>query len=146
MKEEESKPSESIFLDAFNPIDCQFYKVTVRGTKADWVRQIGVGATKVLHEIVPPTLRNPTAVFRGLRDRDAANWLCYVGLPARAYDYETGNRVPPWENEVFLVFVNDNRVVYSWRWEKSDPCDPRLPKGHESRFDRRLEYPYGRET
>jgi hypothetical protein len=127
-------------LPAFNPRDGQTWTVLVRDAKAEVIRKRGIGPARELAEIVPPTLLRPNAVFRGLRDRGASNWLCYVGSPTKAYDYENGQRVPPWPGEVFLVFVNDQRVVYNWRWEKADPADPKLPIDFETRFLERLEY------
>src|SRR5262249_44641962 len=131
-------------LPAYNPIDGQTCTVIVRQTTAEIIRRRGFGPAHELVEIVPPTLLRPTAVFRGLRDRDALTWLCYVGLPTRAYDYTTGLRVPPWPGEVFLVFVNGERVVYTWGWEKSSPSNPHLPEDHEARFVEKLEYRYDR--
>ncbi len=45
---------------------------------------------------------------------------------------------PPRRGQVFLVFVNEDRVAYNWRWEQADPHKPDLPLGHEKRFKRRL--------
>ena len=40
-------------------------------------------------------------------------------------------------NQVFLVFVNRDKVAYSWRWARADKADDRLPHNHEERFERR---------
>lgn len=102
----------------------------------------GIGQVREAAEIVPSTLQNPDAVFEGLREDDqedhiGTGWRCYTAIPDRSYTAD-GRKQPPWEDEVFLVFVNDERVAYNWRWEKCDPADPKLPRGHAERFKRRL--------
>jgi len=129
-------------LRALNPLDGQQFTVTVRETKVETVRRRGIGPAKELVEIVPPTLLHPDAVFPILREGDEPRGLCFVGTPTRAYDYRTGSRVPPWLGEVFLVFVNAERVVYTWGWEKSSPNNPRYPENYEHRFGKKLEYRY----
>ena len=46
--------------------------------------------------------------------------------------------MPAWPGQVFVVFVNDGRVAYTWRWEKGDPADPTLPEGFAERFTRKV--------
>jgi hypothetical protein len=41
-------------------------------------------------------------------------------------------------SQFYLVFVDDENVVYNWRLEKADPDNPRLPVDHETRFKQRL--------
>ena len=64
---------------------------------------------------MPLTLQQPTAVFRGVREEGESRWLCYVGLPPDAYNHRMGERLRPWLGQVFLVFVDDDRIVYHWR-------------------------------
>jgi len=125
-------------LQAFNPRDGQFIPVFVRESKAEVVRRRGVGPARELGECVPPTLSLPHAVFRGLRDQDEEEGLCYVGHPDRSFDYKSGNRVPPPAGEVFLVFVNEQRIVYTWGWERMSPDNAELPEGYATRFKERL--------
>jgi hypothetical protein len=44
----------------------------------------------------------------------------------------------PWPGQVFLVFVDDDGIIYNWRWEKADSQDLRLPENHGRRFEERL--------
>ena len=102
----------------------------------------GVGHINEAAELVPATLQNPAAIFEGLsldddEDQRGVGWRCYVSVPDRSYTPD-GRRQPPWEDEVFLVFVNEERVAYNWRWEKCDLDDPRLPQGYSERFKKRL--------
>jgi hypothetical protein len=98
--------------------------------------------------IVPEVLANPTAIFMGIRwdddeDRqtDVPAWLCYVGLPHNSFG-PTGEERNPYPDEVYLVFVNAERVAYHYRWEKCCPDNPKLPLGHSGpgkpRFTRRV--------
>lgn len=127
-------------LSAFNPIDGQQWTVIVPATHIAMTWRRGVGPTRELALLVPHVLLHPTAVFRGLRDRESSEWLCYVGLPPNAYDYRNGQRVAPWPGEVYLVFVNSERAVYTERWERSASDNPELPEGYETRFAERLGY------
>lgn len=91
---------------------------------------------------MPMILQKPTAIFEGLRrdedeDRGGYGWRCYCGVPAQSYRSD-GTAVPPYHSQVYLVFVNDERVAYNWRWEKADPDNPKLPLGYETRFKQRL--------
>ena len=94
--------------------------------------------------IVPMILQQPKAVFLGLmRDVDEPRqereegWLCYSGVPALAYN-EDGSSKSAWPGEVFLVFVNREKVVYNWYWYQCDPDNPGLPEGHATRFRERV--------
>lgn len=92
--------------------------------------------------VVPEILEHPSAIFEGLRrdeDEDAHGngWMCYCGIPSAAY-HKSGDRTAPWPDEVFMVFLNAECVVYNWYWHK---CDDELkdhPAGYGSRFRRRV--------
>jgi len=93
-------------------------------------------------EVVPQVLQCRGSVFEGFRsdedeDKRGVGWRCYCGVPDRSYSPD-GERCPPRRGQVYLVFVNEDRVVYNWRWEKADPDDPQVPQGVENRFTRRL--------
>jgi len=94
--------------------------------------------------VVPQALQRPTAVFEGLKRegdephrRGAAGWRCYCTIPDRAYDKD-GQRHDPWDNEVFMAFVDDERIVYNWYWYQSDRENERLPDDYGNRFERQL--------
>ena len=74
------------------------------------------------------------------REEAEEEWLCYAGTPETAYDHRRGDARPAWEGEVFLVFVNDDRIVYNWRWEKADSRYRDRPLNFEQRFTQRV-YP-----
>jgi hypothetical protein len=54
-----------------------------------------------------------------------------------AYYKDSGDERPPYPGEVYLVFVNADRVAYNSRWEKCDHRHDFLPIDHEDRFIRR---------
>ena len=94
-------------------------------------------------KIVPLVLQRPTAVWEGLgrevdEDKRGVGWRCYCKVPDRSYA-EDGTECGPRRNRIFLVFVNEDRVAYNWRWEPSDSNDPNLPRDlGPNRFRRRL--------
>lgn len=101
-----------------------------------------LGHAKECGYIVPAILQKPTAIFEGLRrdedeDRWGYGWRCYCGIPENAYRVDGTSR-SPYPGQVYLVFVNDAKVAYNWRWEKADPDHPNLPLDHENRFKMRL--------
>ena len=70
-------------------------------------------------------------------DRWGYGWRCYCGLPERSYRQD-GSATPPYRGQVYLVFINDERVAYDWRWETADAENLSLPMGHQTRFKQRL--------
>lgn len=101
----------------------------------DRIQAVGrrsMGQTKECAYVVPMVLQKPTAIFEGLtsdedEDKRGYGWRCYCGTPDHAYDPH-GNQIFPYPNQVFLVFVNEDRVAYTWRWELGDPDNPGLPQ------------------
>ena len=67
--------------------------------------------------IVPMILEQPTAIFEGLRqdedeDRHGYGWRCYCGIPEHAY-HSDGTERPAYPGQIYLVFVNEERVAYN---------------------------------
>lgn len=113
-------------------------EVMISQDRLHWVKRFGIGRICECAHNVPYVLQNPTAIFEGLCEdtdepRRGVGWTCYCAIPP--YDYtEDGKEVPPREGKVLLVFVNDEHVAYTWRWEKSKPDAPGKPINHETRF------------
>ena len=70
-------------------------------------------------------------------DKRGVGWRCYCGLPDRSYAAD-GEKCPPRRGQVYLVFINEERVAYNRRWEPADADNPGLPPDHANRFKRRL--------
>jgi hypothetical protein len=117
-------------------------EVLISYARMQVVGRRSLGHAKECGIIVPAVLQTPTSIFEGLRrdedeDRWGYGWRCYCGLPAQAFRAD-GTKIPPYRGQVYVVFLNDERVAYNWRWEKADPDDIRLPVDHEIRFKQRL--------
>jgi hypothetical protein len=129
-------------VKAIDPRDGGEWELLLSDAKMRWVAEQGEGAAKELGYTVRPALLNITSIHCGVRDLerdiDEDNWLCYVATPAYAYDWKTGDRVPAWRNEVLLIFVTEERVIYGWYWCKCDPQDKTLPFDHRTRFRERV--------
>lgn len=123
---------------SLDPHDGGKWTVLIPHRKMDWVQSRGMGAFSELAYTVRWALLNPCRLFRGVRDDeediDDDGWLCYVSRPNHAYNWKTHQKVAPWPDEVFLVYVTDERVVYSWLWVERDPNDANLPINFEDRF------------
>ena len=131
-----------ITIAAINPLDGKTCEVMISYDRMQTVGRCSVGHARECGEIVPAILQHPVAIFEGLRwdedeDRRGVGWRCYCGVPERAY-LPDGAAIRPYPGQVYLVFVNDERVAYNWRWEKADPDNPRFPIHHQERFKRRL--------
>jgi len=78
--------------------------------------------------------------FAGTRTKKSATYLVgdviVKSLPNR-YNFE-GVQVRADPNEVFMVFVNENKVAYLWYWHIADDDDKTLPLGHEKRFKKKV--------
>lgn len=130
-------------LNALDPVtgksDAQ---VLVSFDRMQTVARRSLGQAKECGLIVPSILQTPTAVFEGLtsdedEDRRGYGWRCYCGIPQHSYGPD-GLPGRPYPRQVYLVFVNEDKVAYNWRWEKADPAEPNLPINHETRFKRKV--------
>lgn len=129
-------------LAAIDPADGKMGEVLVSYDRMHSVGKRSMAHAKECGIILPMILQCPTAIFEGLRqdedeDRRGVGWRCYCGIPENAF-YPDGTERSPFPGQVYLVFVNDERVAYNWRWEKADEADPTLPQNHDFRFKTRL--------
>jgi len=141
MSEGRPRRRDGITLEAVDPPGGKC-RVQVAYERMQVVGRRSLGHAQECGHLVPMVLQHPTAVFEGLcrdddEDRRGVGWRCYCGVPDRAY-YADGAMRPPYPGQVYLVFVNDERVAYNWRWERCDPDDATLPENHAARFKRRL--------
>jgi hypothetical protein len=132
-----------IRLKAIEPSDGTLSaEVQISFERMQAVGRRSLGHAKECGYIVPMILEKPTAIFEGLRrdedeDRSGYGWRCYCGLPEQGFRSD-GTSIPPYFGQVYLVFVNDERIAYNWRWEKADPDDRILPVDYQTRFKRQL--------
>jgi hypothetical protein len=137
----EQMPSDCRPIKALDPHTRKEWNLFVRVRKIRQTASKGMGAASELACTVLETVQKPKAVFRGVTECDDGDetWLCYVGAPARAFDYRTGNARPAWKGEVFLVFVDEDLIVRRWEWTDADRDHPHLPDRHDrGRFRERL--------
>ncbi len=133
-----------VYLDARSPDKKSNVSLKVSLKRMHDVSQRGMGQTSEMAHVLPEVLKDPRAIFSGLRKdedeprcNDSLGHLCYVGVPSKAYSKD-GIQVNPRYAQVYLAFVNDEEVVYNWRWEKADDEDLYLPRDHEKRFRKRI--------
>lgn len=136
-----------ISLDALDFRDRGTFDVLLAQEKIKRARFAGIQLAKELAFLVPEILQSPKAIFEGIRwdndeDRTSVDsWLCYCGVPSRAFTINGADRAP-YENKVYLVFVNADRVVYHYRWDKCCPDNPWMPVGYDDiakpRFRKRI--------
>jgi len=108
-----------------------------------------------LQYIVPGVLEKPRHLWRGIRHARAweevllkdgwtkemaesafdPDWWAYTGVPKFDFDgWRGAKKVPYPPGYVFLVCVNEDKMIYIWLSVKADPTDPTKPEGHEKRF------------
>jgi hypothetical protein len=137
----ESEAAGRITLRAIDPHSGNDTEVLISHRRMHAVAHRSLGHAKECGILVPHTLQNPAAIFEGLRkdedeDRRAPGWYCYCSKPPCSFD-DNGEEQPPYPGQVFLVFVNREKVAYNWRWARADKADDSLPENHEARFERR---------
>lgn len=133
---------EGLAVQAVDPTDGTLYELTLSHDRVRSMALRGRGAILEASRLVEYVLQHPTAIFEGIRrdvddPRYGAGWRCYCGTPPCAYD-DRGDEINPPPGRVYLVFVNDEEVVYNWRWDRADSENARLPYDHENRFRERL--------
>src|SRR5688572_17879545 len=133
---------EYLSIQAIEPTDGSAVEVLISFERMQAVARRSKGHAKECGYCVPEVLQHPSAVFEGLRrdedeDQRGVGWRCYCGIPSHSYRQD-GSAGRPYPGQIYLVFVNDERVAYNWRWEKADADDRLLPIDHTERFRRRL--------
>ncbi len=89
----------------------------VDSKKVDFVKRTSTGAVYEFAKNVPFVMNDLNAiVFQGIRTDGHQEGLCYMGWPHRRFGAE-GNELPVKDEECFLVFINEERIIYHWRWE-----------------------------
>jgi len=120
-------------IDARDPHDGKIWSVLLSESK--FHQQAGrMWAARTLAYNVPEILICPLAIFVGIREGDELDeqcWLAYAGRPSRRYVHPN-DAVPCPDNRVFMVYLDADRVVFSWRWEKVDSDGSGLPIGYAS--------------
>lgn len=143
MAEPDASRRKYITLQAVEPKDGTLTcEVLISFDRMQTVGKRSMGHAKECAYIVPMILQQPSAIFEGLRrdedeDRWGYGWRCYCGVPDRAYNAD-GSQRSAYPGQIYVVFVNDEKVAYNWRWEKADPDNPTLPVDHDERFKQRL--------
>jgi hypothetical protein len=135
LREQQVIPRDLHPIEAINPDtgkkDLILY---IRDCTIEQTRRKGMGAARELAFTVPAAVQSPTGIFRGVTEFEEGDedWLIFVARPPRAYDWKTAESVPVWKGEVFLVFVDEDRVIRRWYWDDaSDKKNPRLPEGYD---------------
>ena len=124
-------------LDVMFDIDKIKY-LALRKRKADLLRST----------LADDALLHPRAIFQGIRfDEDekhscnSPGWLCYCGYPPIDFRF-TGEETSPPPRKVFLVFVNEEKIVYNWGWDQADPDawdeGKYLPIDYQNRFQEQV--------
>lgn len=131
-----------IEIEAVNPDDWGNPQlVCVRNSDLQFHAGRGQGAIEEC-KYVFQALSKPEALFRGIRKdedekfTDSPGWLCYSIRGSNRYDRQ--GQPYPSKGEVFLVFINEEKVVYNWTWYKADPDDDKIPVDSGTRFKERL--------
>src|SRR4051794_18330613 len=123
-----ARPDRTVF-QAVDPTNGSNFEVYITDRRAKWVAGRGKGAVWEMAYTVTEVLQKPRAIHEGIRwdededrskDDNVDSWLCYSNRPVHYYDPETGQKCPSDSDDVFLVFVNKDRIAYHWRWDSAD--------------------------
>lgn len=133
---------ERLTLQAIDPETGEPFEVLISSERLKEVGRRSQGQIKEAAYVLPQVLQGDGPVFEGLcrdedEDRRGVGWRCYCLQPDSSYTQD-GIKKAPRLGQVFLVFLNEDRVAYNWRWETAAADDPNLPADHEGRLKRRL--------
>ena len=120
-----------------DPHDGTRWDIRVSNKRMDLIVKRSVGQAEELAHVMPQVLQCPDAIFQGLREEGEDDWLCYCGTPDCAYTKE-GAQTPGRPGQVYLVFVNADRVAYRSWWEKWDDDNHKNPCNYETRFRKQV--------
>jgi hypothetical protein len=142
MPDQPESRREMLSLEAVDPSSGRMLIIQFSHERLLTVSKRSLGHASEAAYIVPAILQKPVAIFEGLRwdedeDQRGVGWRCYSGIPAHAYRTDGVERLT-YPGQAYLVFVNQGKIAYNWRWEMADPNAPGLPMNHQARFTRRL--------
>lgn len=78
-------------------------------------------------------LEHPLRIFRGVREYNEPDWLCYVGRPKQWYTKEDVIEEFP-KDRLFAVYLNSKMYVYECRAEVAAEDDPLCPDDWANRY------------
>lgn len=125
-------------FDALDPQDGGVWNLRVTPKFLERCRRVSNGELKTLAETVPHCCQSPTRIYQGIREEHEHEWLCYCAQPTH-YFTEHGAKKETQDDDIFLVFVNGDRRVFGFAWEKSESPNSGIPR-NLGRFHRRV-YP-----
>ena len=128
-------------MSALDPNDGKLWDLVISEKRAIRAASRSKGALLELRHSVAQVLREPTAIFIGVRDLEndisEDDWLCYCGIPRGTF-HRDGSPRDSYCGETLLVYVNQDRRIYHWFWTEAAPSSNGLPSDHESRFRKHL--------
>lgn len=127
-------------VDAICPFDGGKWNVLVSPQRIAFINKIGGAFRYESRLIVPAVLKKPAAIFEGVRrdedenkGSDVLGWLAYLGYCECGYGDDGAATEPP--GDPYLVFVDEERVAYNWRFDEDDLLTPDV---FEHRFRKKL--------
>lgn len=88
---------------------------------------------------IPEAVREPDAVFQGLKRAGQEESFAYAVRPSHDPDDENATFIPPHLGFVLVAFARTGvggYVVFDWEWREEDPDNPGHPLGWEADFER----------
>lgn len=123
-----------VAIEAVNPDTGKLWNVLVSPKRAAFIIRVGGAFAYESALLVPAVLKEPMRIYEGIRrdtdesrESDACGKYCYLAFPGHGYD-DSGQQRP--DSRPFLVFVDEDRVAYNWRFDNDDL----LPDSFEHRF------------
>lgn len=138
-KVEKETRREGLAVEAIHPETGKKFTIYTAHSRLQWFTDM---KTRVpiywAAYLVPKISIKPNCLYEGLlnekdesqvgltKNERGLGWICYGGFPDIDYN-DIGQEINPPPGKIFLVFVNDKRIIYNWRWESEDPKNPGHP-------------------
>jgi len=111
------------------------FEALVMYSTLERLRKYPAWKSKQLQYLVPPALRSPKGIFKGIRDENDF-WRAYVDHPSKNYQSkgQTVYTVDFPDGFVFCVYLNEQKVVCNWHVVENDENNPKFPENYEERY------------
>src|SRR5947207_1950344 len=87
---------------------------------------------------IEAVLQEPVVIFEGLHKAGFDHGFCYCGVPKMRYTGEDGSTAQAHPGVLFAIFVNRDRIIFEFGWERMDGDKFDYPENSESRFTSRV--------
>ena len=127
----------ALIIQGRNPSGVGEKAFKISDKKADATRYGPEQQYSELVHTLPLVMKEPMAIFQGLKREGYERGLCFSGKTDR-YWISQSIETPFPPGKVFTVYINEDQCIFVWRLEREDGKDAGHPIRWEERFTKRI--------